>query len=377
MRKKVLPVLLVLFAFSGFAYAFDPDGKAELEKIFSAAIESVGGERAVERIKSIEALADCVGPDGKYTTAVASFRSGKTVFKQTYSYRSRSTGVFINGDVAWERSAETGEFSIVPPFQRLVVELHEYQKMAFDFERMFSGFRFAGEEDFAARRSFKVEAEHSLGGKIFLYFDAETKLFSGYVLPVPGSDESVKNVVNQWKTVGGVKLPSQVTATDQRGDWILRFHTVEINKANEKLLEVPPRVADLDQLLKLHEQAKRAHLTYDAELFIELFADNVTELQNGNVRTRSRVENLERFKNYFSSYKFIEWEDIKPPVIKISGDGTLATVRVEKRVRGTYKNDKGKEESDHTVFAWLEVWEKIGGKWKITSVASTARDGKD
>lgn len=55
----------------------------------------------------------------------------------------------------------------------------------------------------------------------------------------------------------------------------------------------------------------------------------------------------------------------------------MATVIVQKRVRGTYKNEKGEEIPDHTVFAWLEVWEKIDGKWKVTTVASTEKSGQN
>ncbi len=49
---------------------------------------------------------------------------------------------------------------------------------------------------------------------------------------------------------------------------------------------------------------------------------------------------------------------------------------VEKRVRGTYRDKNGKENSDHSIFAWLEIWEKIEGKWKITTIASTAKYGE-
>jgi len=86
------------------------------------------------------------------------------------------------------------------------------------------------------------------------------------------------------------------------------------------------RKKDHAELLRLHEQQKTAHLTYNAELFVEMFADNVTQLQRGSVVTRTKAENLKRFKTYFSGYKFLEWEDIIPPVIKISKDGTLATL---------------------------------------------------
>lgn len=134
---------------------------------------------------------------------------------------------------------------------------------------------------------------------------------------------------------------------------------------------------DRTELLRLHKEHQTAHLTYDAELFVKSFGDKLTQIQRGQVRTNTKQENLERFKNYFANYKFIEWEDINPPVIKISKDGTLATIIVEKSVKGTFKNEKGEEEKDHTIFAWLEVWEKINGKWKIVTIASTARYGKD
>lgn len=131
----------------------------------------------------------------------------------------------------------------------------------------------------------------------------------------------------------------------------------------------------LAELTKLHEQQKTAHMTNNADLFIEMFAENLTQLQRGSATVRTKADNLARFKTYFSGYKFIEWEDIVPPVFKISKDGTLATKIVQKRVRGTYRNEKGEDESDHTIFAWLEVWEKINGKWKVITVASTERNG--
>ncbi len=135
------------------------------------------------------------------------------------------------------------------------------------------------------------------------------------------------------------------------------------------------RDKDLVELMRLHEQQRTAHLSYNAELFIDSFAENLTQVQRGNAVTRTKAENLSRFKAYFSGYKFIEWADIVPPEFKISKDGTLATKIVQKRVRGTYKNEKGEDETNHTIFAWLEVWEKIGGKWKVTAVVSTDRSG--
>jgi len=161
---------------------------------------------------------------------------------------------------------------------------------------------------------------------------------------------------------------------------LIGFETVSIKaqavsaKSSQK---AKPNDKDLTELLRLHKQQKTAHLTNNAELFIEMFSDPFTQIQNGSVLIFTKEKSLARFKNYFATMKFQEWSDIAPPVVKISKDGTLATVTVNKRVRATYKNEKGEEEKDHSIFAWLTVWEKINGKWKVTTIASTAKYGKD
>ncbi len=129
------------------------------------------------------------------------------------------------------------------------------------------------------------------------------------------------------------------------------------------------------ELLRLHDLQKTAHLTYDAELLLGDSPEMPVSIQRGSVVKRTRAEDLARFKAYFRSFKFLEWEDIVPPVIKISKDGTMATKIVQKRVRGTTTDANGKEVTEHTVFAWLEVLEKVDGKWRLVTIASTEKDG--
>lgn len=373
--RHAIPTVFFLFLFCSaplFVFASQDGNEQNLDKLFADARSAVGSESRLLKLRSITAVADCTGPRGKYTTSVHSFRSDKTRFEQAFTYKTERVSVSVNGDVVWTAN---GEPAISTQFQRMAARSHEYQKMAFDFRKFFSDFELAGDELFEGRPSLKVLAKNELGMAASLFFDKEKKRFSGYVLRIANSNDTIKNVFLEWRKVGGLDLPSTVKAADTQGDWTLRFHTITLNKADEKALEVPPRIADMAELLRLHEQQKTAHLTYDAELFIEMFAENLTQLQRGNATSRTKAENLVRFKSYFSGYKFLEWEDIRPPVISISKDGTMATKVVQKRVRGTYKNEKGEDESDHTVFAWLEVWEKINGKWKVTTVASTEKNG--
>ncbi len=343
--------------------------------VLSSAIAAVGSPADLQEIKSLHLIADCNGPKGSYITKISSFRDGKTSFEQTYSYRKPSS-VFINGDVAWERDAVTGELTIASPFQRMVSRMHEYQKMSFDIRSVFSDLEPAGDEVFNGRLSVRVLAKNELDMPVILYFDKANKRLTGYKLSLPNSEETVTNIFTEWKKIGRLTLPSVIKAIDSSGEWTLSFHTIRLNAADPQLLRIPPRIADITEILRLHAEQRTAHMTYDAELLLGDSPERPTTIQRGNVFKRTRAEDLARFKAYFGSFKFIEWDDIVPPVINLSRDGTMATKIVQKRVRGFLKDKDGINISEHVVYAWLEVLEKINGKWRLVTIASTEKDGK-
>ena len=68
----------------------------------------------------------------------------------------------------------------------------------------------------------------------------------------------------------------------------------------------------------------------------------------------------------------MEWDDITPPIIRVSDDATMAFVIVHKKVRLLSKEEGGKESEEVEVFAWLTIYRKVDGKWKVTSIASTS-----
>lgn len=347
---------------------------ASLDQVLDAASRAVGSDKDLGAIRSIYAVAACVGPKGKYTTSISSFRNGRTRFEQTFEYR-KPTSVFINGDIVWEKNPDTGEFLVSTPAYRMVSRMHEYQKMAIDPRAFFKDLEIIGDEEFNGRPSIKVAAKNELDMPVFLFFDRSNGRLNGYKLMVPGSTETIINTFNEWKPVGKVMLPSAVTAIDSAGRWTLSFHTIKLNSADPKPLEVPPLVRDMIEILRMHEEQKTAHLTYNAEMIVGDSPVRPTTIQRGNVVQRTREEDLNRFKSYFGSFKFLEWEDIQPPIIKVSKDGSMATKIVQKRVRGTSKDKDGNDISEHVVYAWLEVLEKMDGKWRLVTIASTEKDG--
>jgi hypothetical protein len=106
------------------------------------------------------------------------------------------------------------------------------------------------------------------------------------------------------------------------------------------------------------------------------FPESLMQVSRGAVSVQSRAENEERFRAYFGRSTFQEWDDIAPPLIRISADGRMAYVVVQKRVRLTAPDSAGVPRPEHVVFAWVEIYEKRDGKWTLSLVASTDRPGE-
>lgn len=137
----------------------------------------------------------------------------------------------------------------------------------------------------------------------------------------------------------------------------------------------PDPEADRAALLRLQTLAQTAHLEKRADLLVASFADSFLNIARGAVTLRTPAENRARFQAYLDRSTFQEWADLAPPLIRISPDGQMAYVIVQKRVRLSALDSAGVPRAEHTIFAWIEVYEKRSGIWTLMAVASTDRPG--
>jgi hypothetical protein len=152
---------------------------------------------------------------------------------------------------------------------------------------------------------------------------------------------------------------------------VLDFYDIKLNQVEQKVFDVPPSIAAVQEMLQLHEQQRAAHLGKDANLLVSIFADDFVNVSAGKINRPTRDESLKRFRAYLERSNFLEWEDIAPPIIRVAQDASMAYVIVHKRVRLTAQNERGETEEETTIFAWMETYEKQRGKWVLTAVAST------
>src|SRR5215207_1912471 len=117
----------------------------------------------------------------------------------------------------------------------------------------------------------------------------------------------------------------------------------------------PDLGVDRAELLRLHDLQRTAHLEKRADLLVASFADSLLNISGGALTLRSPAESRARLQSYFDQATFEEWEDLAPPLIRISPDGHMAYVVVQKSVRLIAADSAGAPRAEHTVFAWLEV----------------------
>lgn len=132
----------------------------------------------------------------------------------------------------------------------------------------------------------------------------------------------------------------------------------------------------IERLLQLHHRQRVAHVLGDAGLLSDLFADTLIQIDGGAVGAVPHDSARARFARYFAGQRFLEWEDVRPPSIRVSPDEAWAEVIVEKRVR-TVPADTVVDRHEHARFAWMERWRRTGDGWRLASIASTDRSVPD
>ena len=135
-------------------------------------------------------------------------------------------------------------------------------------------------------------------------------------------------------------------------------------------VDVERETAALNAVRELH---RKAHFNADAELLVSTWADDFHLIDAGAVTKPPKRESIAGFQDYLSSSSFLAWDDIDPPIVRMSGDGKMAYVIVTKRVMLRPRAAADTTRTEESVFAWLETWEKEEGAWKLKALATTRK----
>ena len=137
-------------------------------------------------------------------------------------------------------------------------------------------------------------------------------------------------------------------------------------------LEPPaPTVVDLaaerEALLAIHANGIRGHVELNPDALVRNHADDFVGASRGKINRSTAAQTREFFAKYLDGATYRQYEDIEPPIVKISDDGSMAWIMSRLRVQRVEKS--GKEGS--FVYAGVMIYEKRNGRWMRVANAST------
>jgi hypothetical protein len=131
------------------------------------------------------------------------------------------------------------------------------------------------------------------------------------------------------------------------------------------------READVAELLRRHALGREAHFRTDASLLVADGAEEFISVSGGRVSRIKPEEQRAFFTGYFKDAVYHEWDDVEPPIVRVSDDGTMGWVITRTRVHRTQKDAAGKETETRFVYAGIMTYEKRAGRWVRVANVST------
>ena len=126
------------------------------------------------------------------------------------------------------------------------------------------------------------------------------------------------------------------------------------------------------ELLALHQADRRAHFDHDVNHLLANMGGELLDVRDGKINHLSREEVRKKFVEYFQRAHFTAWDDLEPPIVRASADGSLGWMIVRVRITYTEKDSSGKSKVHDGTMAWMSAYEKREGKWTMVAVTSTS-----
>ena len=125
------------------------------------------------------------------------------------------------------------------------------------------------------------------------------------------------------------------------------------------------------ELLTLHKEERKAHFDHNITFLVSHVAPHMLDVRDGRVNRVSPDSVREKFVQYFKNSHFSAWDDVEPPVVHVSADGTVAWMILHVRIAYATTDSSGKTTNEDTEGAWMSTYEKQNGTWIMTAVTST------
>ena len=125
-------------------------------------------------------------------------------------------------------------------------------------------------------------------------------------------------------------------------------------------------------LLRLHQAELEAHRRTDWKPLLAAAQDGFIYIRDGKISRTNRADTRSMLEKYFKDATYQVYEDLEPPVVRTSEDGTMGWIISRTHAKRSQRDPAtGKEEREEFVYAGITTYELKSGEWFRVANAST------
>lgn len=132
---------------------------------------------------------------------------------------------------------------------------------------------------------------------------------------------------------------------------------------------------DTRELQRLHSELLEAHRTGNVDRWMSVEAREFVSANGGRVTFPEASDRRAQRATYLAGATFEVYRDLREPLTQVSEDGTLGWLIAEVEIRGSATTSSGKSEPFHDIWAWVELYKKVEGTWRLVGNVSNRRPG--
>ena len=131
------------------------------------------------------------------------------------------------------------------------------------------------------------------------------------------------------------------------------------------------RAAEIEELRQLHRKDRQAHFQTDVPLLMSDSGPEFLYVSRGKIERLTPAAQHQGMSESMTGATYNEWDDLEPPIIRVSDDGSMGWIITRLRVKQTQKMADGKIQERTFVYAGIMTYEKRDGRWTRVANVST------
>lgn len=209
------------------------------DEIIYGSLSAIGDESDREKLVSLVSLADCVSPNGKYTTETHTASGGYSYFKQVYSYKPKPfEAVIQNKDYGYILS---DSLMALDKETISMIRSHEFHNIILEVDKRFHDFEKPEKPDSSFGKTYRINAKDELGNACSLFFDSALHLLNALDIKNPvNKNEIIKMKFSNWRKVQELLLPYHVEIDQVGKIYTFNYTSIVFNSPAFKAKKIKP-----------------------------------------------------------------------------------------------------------------------------------------